>query len=86
MALNMARVTEEDIERRGIEAKVLLGLAREVYKFQLESGRHFLHEHPAWGPVMGAGASGEADGAPEGRVSRRAPVPVWAVDLDRRWQ
>ena len=47
MALNMARMTQEDIERRGVEAKILLDFACEVYQFQLEVGRHFLHEHPA---------------------------------------
>ena len=35
------------MRRHHTEAMVLLGFAVEIYWLQLESGRHFLHEHPA---------------------------------------
>ena len=46
MALNMAKMTEQERARRDVEARALLYFACEVYRFQLESGRRFLHEHP----------------------------------------
>ena len=36
-----------EVARRKAEAKVLLGFAVEVYRFQLPRGCHSLHEHPA---------------------------------------
>eukprot|EP00969_Alexandrium_andersonii_P230626 10184700-Alexandrium_andersonii.AAC.1 len=47
MAMNRGRMQGEGRDRREAEARVLLDLAWEVYRFQLAGGRHFLHEHPA---------------------------------------
>eukprot|EP00969_Alexandrium_andersonii_P033372 1457134-Alexandrium_andersonii.AAC.1 len=50
MAMNRGRVREEERDRRGAEARVLLEFACEAYRFQLAGGRHFLHEHPSGAP------------------------------------
>ena len=47
MAMNIPKMTEAEVRRRGAEAKVLLGFACEIYKYQLANHQHFLHEHPA---------------------------------------
>ena len=46
MALNKPKMSTEEVMQRDIEATVLLRCAREVYEYQLEEGKHFLHEHP----------------------------------------
>ena len=46
MALNRAKMSRAEVERRDVEAKTLLYFACEVYRQQLREGRHFLHEHP----------------------------------------
>lgn len=45
--LNYPKMDPADVARRVVEGKVLLDFALQVYKVQLENGRHFLHEHPA---------------------------------------
>ena len=52
MALNKAKMSAEEVMKRDNEAQVLLHFACEVYGYQLEEGRHFLHEHPE-GPSRG---------------------------------
>ena len=46
-ALNRPKMDESEVKRRETEARTLLHFACEVFQFQLEAGRHFLHEHPA---------------------------------------
>ena len=45
--LNKGRVDPHELERRQVEAQVLLSFALSVYAWQLGRGRYFLHEHPA---------------------------------------
>ena len=47
MALGNPKMHDQQIERRGTEARVLLNCDCEVCHFQLCGGRHFLHGHPA---------------------------------------
>jgi hypothetical protein len=51
--LNAKKIGKVEWERRRREAEVLLVFAVAVYALQVQSGRHFLHEHPAgatsWG-------------------------------------
>ena len=47
MALNIPRMTEAEVKRRGTEAKVLLGFACEIYRYQVANHQHFLREHQA---------------------------------------
>ncbi len=44
--LNSRKIGRVEWERRRREAEVLLIFAVAVYALQLQSGRHFLHEHP----------------------------------------
>ena len=46
MALNRAKMSDQEIERRDTEAKVLLPCVCDIYRQQLREGRYFLHEHP----------------------------------------
>ena len=45
--LNARKMGKDEWERRRREAEVLLIFAAAVYGFQVQAGRHFLHEHPA---------------------------------------
>merc|ERR1712242_631286 len=45
--LNRRHFSAAEARRRRAEAMTLLGFALEVYRLQLDAGRHFLHEHPA---------------------------------------
>ncbi len=47
MNLNWHRMSEEDVKRRMKEARVHLKFCIEVYKYQTEHSRYFLHEHPS---------------------------------------
>eukprot|EP00969_Alexandrium_andersonii_P134487 5949891-Alexandrium_andersonii.AAC.1 len=38
---------KQEVARRVSAAKTHLGFMTELYRTQLESGAHFLHEHPA---------------------------------------
>ena len=46
MALNRAKMSGPEMERRGTEARVPLRSVCEVYRQQLRTGRHLLHERP----------------------------------------
>ena len=46
MALNRAKMSRAEVERRDVEATAFLYCACEVYRQQLREGRHFLHKHP----------------------------------------
>ena len=44
---NYRRMKPEEVLRRKVAGRVLLGFAVQVYREQLTAGRYFLHEHPA---------------------------------------
>ena len=44
--LNCPKVSPSEVRRRQTEASILLNFAVEIYKLQLDAGRHVLHEHP----------------------------------------
>ena len=46
-ALSRHRSTDSARRRAHAEALTLLGFAVEIYRLQLDAGRHFVHEHPA---------------------------------------
>ena len=44
--LNNGKRDSEEVHRKLIEARIHLDFCAELYKMQIEGGRHYLHEHP----------------------------------------
>ena len=47
LPLNKPKMSKDEVAKREAAARVLLDFACEVYRYQLDNGCHFLHEHPA---------------------------------------
>ena len=44
---NHWRMQPDEVKRRLIQAKLCVDFCAEIYQYQMENGRHFLHERPA---------------------------------------
>ena len=45
--LNYPKMDPREVARRAAEGRALLGFSLQVYRWQVERGAYFLHEHPA---------------------------------------
>jgi len=52
-ALNAVKRDAGIVHREWVRAMLHLRFVCELYQEQLDAGRYFLHEHPAWGDIVG---------------------------------